>query len=67
MQETLNKSKFEIAPGKYEENLIGRDVMFYDGVCMYCNDVVRNSINSDKDGVFLFSPLQSEFAQKSLG
>ena len=41
--------------------------MFYDGVCMYCNDVVRNSINSDKDGVFLFSPLQSEFAQKSLG
>lgn len=67
MQETSSTTIYEIAPGKYEEELIGRDIMFYDGVCMYCNDVVKNSINSDNDELFLFTPLQSDFAVKALG
>ena len=41
--------------------------MFFDGVCNYCKDVVEASVASDTDGLFLFSPLQSDFAQQALG
>jgi predicted DCC family thiol-disulfide oxidoreductase YuxK len=50
-----------------EADLIGKHIMFYDGVCVYCKGVVESSLGSDATGRFYFSPLQSEFAQRVLG
>lgn len=41
-------------------------VIFFDGVCGLCNGFVDFVISADKKNKFLFSPLQSEFAQKEL-
>ena len=49
-----------------EDNLIGKHIMFYDGVCVYCKGVVDASLGSDAEGQFFFSPLQSDFAQRAL-
>lgn len=50
-----------------EADLIGKHIMFYDGVCVYCKGVVESSLGSDAESQFRFSPLQSEFAQRVLG
>jgi predicted DCC family thiol-disulfide oxidoreductase YuxK len=50
-----------------EADLIGKHIMFYDGVCVYCKGIVESSLGSDADGRFYFSPLQSDFAQRALG
>ena len=50
-----------------ETDLVGRHIMFYDGVCVYCKSVVEASLGSDEKQKFVFSPLQSEFAQRALG
>lgn len=41
-------------------------VIFFDGVCGLCNGFVDFVISADKKNKFLFSPLQSDFAQKEL-
>ncbi|WP_371192979.1 thiol-disulfide oxidoreductase DCC family protein [Glaciecola sp. SC05] len=38
-------------------------VVIYDGVCYLCNQSVQFIIKRDKYDSFLFSPLQSEYAQ----
>ena len=50
-----------------EADLIGKHIMFYDGVCVFCKGVVESSLGSDAESRFRFSPLQSDFAQRTLG
>ena len=42
------------------KNGSGEEVVFYDGECGLCHAFVRFVLAEDKDGVFNFSPLQSE-------
>lgn len=42
------------------------NVIFFDGVCGLCNGFVDFIMKVDKKGIFQFSPLQSEYAQKNL-
>lgn len=42
------------------------DIVFFDGVCNLCNGAVRFIIRHDKDCVFRFTSLQSDFAKKLL-
>ncbi len=44
----------------------GRPVIFYDGVCGFCNRVVRRTIRRDPEGLFRFAPLQGELARAAL-
>ena len=37
-------------------------VIFYDGVCVFCNRTVRFVLQRDPQGRFRFAPLQSEYA-----
>lgn len=41
-------------------------VIFFDGVCGLCNGFIDFVIKIDKKQTFHFSPLQSDYAQKSL-
>lgn len=49
-----------------EQNSKNTQVIFFDGVCGLCNGFVDFVIAADKKNKFLFSPLQSEFAQAEL-
>lgn len=48
------------------EELLGRAVFFYDGVCVYCKGIVEACLASDAEQHFYYSPLQSDFARKVL-
>lgn len=39
-----------------------REIIFYDGYCALCNNIVRFILKRDKNNFFHFSSLQSEFA-----
>lgn len=41
-------------------------VIFFDGVCGLCNATVDFFLKRDRDGVFLFAPLQGETAKDRL-
>lgn len=41
-------------------------IIFFDGICGLCNGFVDFIMRIDKDKQFQFSPLQSEFAKKTL-
>ncbi len=41
-------------------------IIFFDGYCGLCNGFVNFIIKFDKNAVFKFSPLQSEFAKTKL-
>ena len=43
-----------------------KNIIFFDGVCGLCNGFVDFMMAFDKDKKFRFSPLQSEYAQKTL-
>lgn len=43
-----------------------KPVIFFDGVCGLCNGFVDFIISIDKHNHYLFSPLQSKFAEKTL-
>ena len=43
-----------------------RPVIFFDGVCGLCNGFVDFVISQDKKKIFLFSPLQSDYAVNHL-
>ncbi|MCC7477560.1 DUF393 domain-containing protein [bacterium] len=49
------------------DELQGRAIFFYDGVCAYCKGIVEACLASDSEGHFYYSPLQSAFAQRVLG
>ncbi|HXH29721.1 MAG TPA: DCC1-like thiol-disulfide oxidoreductase family protein [Bacteriovoracaceae bacterium] len=42
------------------------DIIYFDGVCGLCNGFVDFVISVDKQAIFKFSPLQSEFARSTL-
>lgn len=42
------------------------DIVFFDGVCNLCNDAVQFIIRHDKNCVFRFTSLQSNFAKSLL-
>ena len=50
-----------------ESAYLGKHIMLYDGICSYCKGVVEAALDSDESAQFFFSPLQSPFAQKTLG
>ncbi len=41
-------------------------LLFFDGVCGFCDRVVRFVMDRDREGRFRFAPLQGEFAQREL-
>lgn len=40
-----------------------KHIIIFDGVCNFCNASVNFIIKRDKEKVFMFTPMQSEFAQ----
>jgi len=59
------------APGANPETLVERidadhPVVLFDGVCNFCNGVVRWVFDRDPSGNFRFAPLQSDFANRRL-
>ena len=47
--------------------IAGHPVLLYDGVCALCNGVVRWVLRHDREGIFLFAPLESAIAAEMLG
>jgi predicted DCC family thiol-disulfide oxidoreductase YuxK len=41
-----------------------RHIVIFDGVCNFCNGAVKFIIKRDPQGVFAFTPMQSELAQE---
>ena len=41
-----------------------KQIILFDGVCNYCNDIVNEIIEADKKDLFRFVPLQSEKGQE---
>ncbi len=41
-----------------------RHIVIFDGVCNLCNGAVNFIINRDPEGVFAFTPMQSDLAQE---
>jgi predicted DCC family thiol-disulfide oxidoreductase YuxK len=55
------------APASVQEQTgRARPVLFFDGVCGLCNRAVDFVLARDREGVFLFAPLQGETAQRLL-
>jgi predicted DCC family thiol-disulfide oxidoreductase YuxK len=44
----------------------GRYILFYDGVCVMCNDGLEFITENDRQDLFRFAPVQSRFAQELL-
>ncbi len=45
---------------------MSRPILLYDGVCGFCNWAVRFILKHDREAVFLFASLQSEWARRIL-
>ncbi|MDC3332953.1 DCC1-like thiol-disulfide oxidoreductase family protein [bacterium] len=41
-----------------------RYIVIFDGVCNFCNGAVNFIINRDPDGMFAFTPMQTELARE---
>ena len=41
-----------------------RHIVIFDGVCNFCNGSVKFIVNRDPEGIFAFTPVQSEVAEK---
>lgn len=41
-------------------------IILFDGVCNFCEGIVKFVLERDKEGVFRFAPLQSEVGEKYL-
>lgn len=46
--------------------MTGQHLLFYDGECGLCDHTVRLVLQMDKEGKFLFSPLQGQAAKRLL-
>lgn len=44
----------------------GHPILLYDGVCGFCNRMVRRTLRRDRDGLFRFAPLQGTLARTIL-
>lgn len=44
-----------------------RYIVIFDGVCNFCNGAVNFIIKRDPEGVFAFTPMQSELARELMG
>jgi predicted DCC family thiol-disulfide oxidoreductase YuxK len=44
----------------------GSHILFYDGVCRFCNGLVQLGLHHDRAGHWRFAPLQGDFARDSL-
>lgn len=43
-----------------------RHILFYDGVCRFCNSTVQLALRHDARGLWRFAPLQGDFAAQAL-
>ena len=41
-----------------------RHIVIFDGVCNFCNGAVNFIIKRDPDGIFVFTPMQSDLARE---
>lgn len=41
-------------------------ILLFDGVCNLCNQTVQQVIKADREGIFRFASLQSDFAKEHL-
>lgn len=48
------------------ESSIGKHIIFFDGICGFCNRFIQIVLETDKNDVFNFASLQSEFANLTL-
>lgn len=48
------------------QKVIGRDIIFFDGECVLCNDMVKKVIPADEDAHFLLGAQQSKTAREVL-
>ncbi len=46
------------------QDLKGKKIILFDGVCNLCNNAINFVIDKDKKDVFRFAPLQSEIGKK---
>ena len=46
--------------------MMNEQIIFFDGVCNLCNNSVNFVIDRDKEQIFRFAPLQSDFAKEKL-
>lgn len=53
-------------PPTAPDGLAGRHVVFYDGVCGFCDRLVRFVLPRDRDERFRFATLQGDFASATL-
>lgn len=60
--ETLDNPQPETAAA--DDTPGDRPIVFFDGKCGLCNSTVDFLLERDRDGVFLFAPLQGETAKK---
>jgi len=51
----------------HDNDIEDRYVVIFDGVCNFCNGSVNFIINRDANGVFCFTPMQSELAKELAG
>eukprot|EP01095_Lingulamoeba_sp_RSL-Kostka_P018150 TRINITY_DN9832_c0_g1_i1.p1 TRINITY_DN9832_c0_g1~~TRINITY_DN9832_c0_g1_i1.p1 ORF type:complete len:155 (+),score=41.30 TRINITY_DN9832_c0_g1_i1:36-500(+) len=49
-----------------EEEIVGKHIVFFDGVCNLCTGLTENCVKNDEDNKFIFSPIQSSFAKEVL-
>ena len=42
-------------------------IIYYDGICYLCSNIVDFSIKHDSKKEIYYSPLQSEYAKRTLG
>ena len=52
---------------RHAEELNGRHVVIFDGVCHFCNSTVNFIIRRDEKGLFCFTPMQSDLAKELAG
>ena len=52
---------------RHAEELNGRHLVIFDGVCNFCNSTVNFIIRHDDKGVFCFTPMQSDLAKELAG
>lgn len=45
---------------------MGKDLVFYDGECGFCDQVVQFLLRHDQNKIYVFAPLQGEMAKKLL-
>ena len=41
-------------------------ILLFDGICNLCNSTIQQIIKADKNGIFRFASLQSDFGQEQL-